>query len=46
MQYWSFIAESVTTDYRLTSYVASGYPSWLRGFFEHEKSMIDAMSTS
>ncbi|KAG7589022.1 Zinc knuckle CX2CX4HX4C [Arabidopsis suecica] len=32
----SLIAQSVTSDFRLQSYVAVGFPSWLRGVFEDE----------
>lgn len=33
----SLIAESVINDIRVNSYVARGYPSWLKGFFEHDQ---------
>ncbi|EFH52088.1 predicted protein [Arabidopsis lyrata subsp. lyrata] len=31
------LAQSVTAECRLNSYVASSYPSWLYGLFEHER---------
>lgn len=33
----TLIAQSVTNDLRLQSYVAAGYPSWLTGLFEGER---------
>ncbi|CAL9214624.1 unnamed protein product [Arabidopsis halleri] len=36
----TLIATSVTDDLRFNSYVASGSPSWLQGFFEREKHQI------
>lgn len=33
----NFISQSVTRDIRLNSYVAVGYPSWLKGVFEEER---------
>ncbi|KAL0673922.1 hypothetical protein Bca4012_001903 [Brassica carinata] len=33
------IAQSVTRDQRLQSYVAADYPFWLQGIFENEKSL-------
>lgn len=33
----SLVAESVTKDFRLTSYVARDYPCWLKGFFDPEQ---------
>jgi len=33
------IAQSVTRDQRLQSYIAAGYLFWLQGIFENEKSL-------
>ncbi|KAL1194010.1 hypothetical protein V5N11_008769 [Cardamine amara subsp. amara] len=33
----TLIAQSVTSDARLQSYVARSYPSWLHGVFEDER---------
>lgn len=33
----NLIAQSVTNDSRLQSYVATGHPSWLQGVFEDER---------
>lgn len=40
----SRIARSVTSDYRISSYVAQGCPSWLGEFFDQEKKQAASLS--